>query len=231
MKHIDHFTGYGSIVEKAWERISRLEENSVFTIQSLFSREELSHITRLQLQYMNHDIQFDIRVMDTSITENPQTETITELQTGQYMKKTPVFDFNTKLFNQDTPIQTLFQYVLKDIKQDINSTDRFKLSDIFPGYVWSRFSHSQKATLGEILERYNYISKTYYAKIGVTPQKQNIYRGLIDRATGTSERWSDVNVVWVYIYDIRTKTHKELLMTMSERDERKRNAHWYERIH
>lgn len=231
MKCIDHFTGYGSNVEEVWKRISQLEENSVFTIRSLLSQEELNKITRLQLQYTNNDIQFDIRVMDTSITENPQTMAITEIKPGHYMKKVPVFDFNANLFNQDTPIQTLFQYVLKAIKHDIKNTDRFKLCDIFPGYVWSRFSQSQKATLGEILERYNYIGRAYFAKVGVSAQKQNIYRGLIDRSTGTSEEWYDVNVTWVTIYNSKTKIRLEHLMTMRQRDECKENAHWYEIIY
>ena len=214
---------YSRLSEFAWERISQLEENSTFTVQSLFSPEEYNSITKLQLQYLNNGIQFDIRVMDTSITENSLTETVTELKTGQYQKKVPVFDFNTSLFNKDTPIQTLFQYVIKVIKQDINNTDRFKLSDIFPGYVWSRFTQSQKATLGEILERYNYYSKAYFAKVGISPQKQNIYRGLIDRATGTKEEWYDVNVTWVTIFNIETKVRLVHLMTMRERDERKKN--------
>ena len=169
--------------------------------------------------------------MDTSITENSLTETVTELKTGQYQKKAPVFDFNTNLFNKDTPIQTLFQYVIKVIRQDINNTDRFKLSDIFPGYVWSRFTQSQKATLGEILEKYNDYSRTYFAKVGVSPQKQNIYRGLIDRVSGTKEEWYDVNVVWVNIYNRKTNIRLEHLMTMRERAERKENAHWYEWIY
>ena len=222
---------YSRLSEFAWERISQLEENATFTVQSLFSPEEYNSISKLQLQYLNNGIQFDIRVMDSSITDNPQAETVTEIKTGQYQKKVPVFDFNTSLFNKDTPIQTLFQFVLKTIKQDITNTDRFKLSDIFPGYIWSRFSQSQKATLGEILEKYNDYSRTYFAKVGISPQKQNIYRGLIDRETGTKEEWYDVNVTWVTIINTKTKIRLEHLMTMRERDERRENAHWYEDIY
>lgn len=222
---------YSRLLDIAWDRISQLEEDSLFAVRTLFSPNELNSITRLQLQYLNNDIQLAIRIMDTSITDNPLTETVTEIKTGQYMKKIPEFDFNVEHFNQDTPVQTLFQYVLKVIKQDISSTDRFKLCDIFPGYVWSRFSQSQKATLGEILERYNYIGRAYFAKVGVSAQKQNIYRGLIDRSTGISEEWYDVNVIWVQIFNSMTKIRLEHLMTMRQRDERKKNAHWYESIY
>jgi len=182
------------LIDDIYDKIADLPDGKEFTVRELFTEDEWNNYSIEKQRFMISEFQFMIR---TSFEDNDYYCSVdyTELGNGKYKNEKPTFNDNVLEFDEDTSIQKLFHYTQYLVKEIIDDSERFLLKDLFPGFIWNRFSHNQKISLGILFQRYNEDStQEDYALVDVTKQGRNVYTDLWDRYEWTQSSHEYVDI-------------------------------------